>query len=266
MVPWQGQNAENITGAEPSGRSGKRVWAITEGGSDTLRGGDSMDFLYDPLHASYRYDRIYDPGDWDRVGGDYGSLVVDGTKQFSTWAIDAGRAVFEADPCSCGVEGCGLLDVHAHRSGPFVVWTCWERRTDAPGDRYNLPLFFSAREYEKTLGGSIEGLPWLDGKHAARLLEGAPWIPADPQQESWWWWDHGPGEIEPAELAARLVALTIDDLAGATVVPLPEARWQASSDDGRALLVCEVDGALAVHGGELGRFPVALRIPKIGLP
>ena len=78
--------------------------------------------------------------------------------------------------------------------------------------------------------------------------------------------------IEPTSLDQRLDAQRgwcqriVDDLAGATVVPLPEARWQASSDDGRALLVCEVDGALAVHGGELGRFPVALRIPKIGLP
>lgn len=222
-----------------------------------------MEYIYDPIHATYSYDRVNDPGDWDRCGGLRGSLAVDGVKRFDTWAINAGEAVFEADPCSCGVPGCGLRDVHAHRSGLFVVWTCWERRTGEREHQHNLPLIFLARGYEEALGGSIEGLPWLDGKHAARLLEEAPWAPGEQRGEVWWW-ERGPDEVDPAALVERLAALTVDDLAGASVVPLPGSPWVASCEDGRTFCACLVDGALAVHAGELARFPVALRVPALG--
>lgn len=221
-----------------------------------------MEYLYDPLRASYRYERSTYPVDLD-IEVTHGGLYLDGKLCFSTWPIDATADVFEADPCSCGVEGCGLYDVHAHRSGPFLVWTCWERRNGQPHDLGDLPLIFSAESYQRALGGSTHALPWMDGVHAARLLEEAIWT-GGLRQDECWWWDQGPDEIDPGALVRRLAALSPPDLEGASLVSLPQDAWLAYNEAGAGFRAAAVEGALAVQAGQLTRFPVALRIPSLG--
>lgn len=219
-----------------------------------------MPYLYDPLRATLAYRRSFDPGDRDSLGGSFGTVIVNGENRLRTWEIDASRACFEADPCSCGVEGCGLRDVHVHRSGPFIVWTCWLRRHDEPDSLGDLPLLFPAEGYQAALGGAIDGLPELDGVHARELIEGPP-LRADAV----WWWDEGPDtdDFEIDALVRLLADLPAAALDAASLAPWPDAPWHACNESGEELRVALIDGELAVHLGPLSRFPVMLRIPGL---
>lgn len=79
-----------------------------------------MEYMYDPLRASYRYEVRTVQADTG-LDVNHGGLYVDGKLRFSTWLIDASMDVFGADPCSCGVEGCGQRDVGSGPQGDLAA-------------------------------------------------------------------------------------------------------------------------------------------------
>jgi hypothetical protein len=176
---------------------------------------------YDPDTAVLTYTLRYDPGDYDRAGGTYGTLHVDGQEAMETWEVKADEETFELDPCSCGCPGCGYFEARACRSGPYLVWTSWDHQWEEAADVGNLPLIFLRETIESVLGGDTSALPELGANHAWRLLTPGhrwPFIKEGPREGSAWRWDRGGFRDQSAiDIAQRLHELQLSDLEGASL-------------------------------------------------
>jgi hypothetical protein len=220
---------------------------------------------FDPLLGCYVYARRFCPGSVDQLGGEYGVLSVDGVVALDTWAIDSSEQHFEADPCGCGVYGCGLLQIHVHRSGPYLALTCWRRRDDAPEPGFRTyPLVLGAERYQAALGGALGPFPLLDAVHARLLLGGMDEDGDLEASEALWWEGQEPEPIDARQLRDALLQRGLALFEGASLVGEPEAALLMSGERADNLLSAGlVDGAIAVRLGELWRFPVWMRLPAL---
>lgn len=217
-------------------------------------------FSFDPLVATYHYETRFDPGSQYHVGGRYGILGINDDYEKRTWGIDASTHCFEADLCECGTDGCGLMDVHVHRSGPYISWTCWNRRIGTPADFPDLPLVLGAEGYQQALGGSTESLPWLDAIHARELIRP---VDAPVTSDVLWWIQDEPDVlgIDPKQLYESIHEPDSCWLTDVSLVQKPVDAWSLDHDGwGGLMWAACVDGALAVQFGSLLRFPVMLRL------
>lgn len=216
----------------------------------------------DPLRSTYRYEIAEAVWDEGRTQATYGTVFENERFLFRTWPIDATTHVFEADPCSCGCEGCGLLDGHAHRSGPYVVWTWWCRREARSETTAWDPLLFGAAAYSAALGGDAHALPVLDGCHASLLVVEPHTEPATPL----WWEGDATDDLPEAEAFLASVRAVISDperLAGAELVAL-RSGWKIVDSCSEDLVdVAVIDDALAVRLGPLRQWAVMLRVPSL---
>jgi hypothetical protein len=221
---------------------------------------------YDPDTAVLTYALRHDPGDFDRAGGTYGTLHVDGQKAMETWEVRADEETFELDPCSCGCPGCGYFEARASRAGPYLVWTAWDHRREEAADVEHLPLVFSRQAIESALGGDTAALPELGADQAWRLLtpgERWPFIEARPLEGGPWRWAAGGARDEPAlDLARRLHGLSVSDLEGASLHRAAEPA-AVLTDGALAIDIARIDGALGLRCGPLRRFGLFLRIPRL---
>lgn len=205
----------------------------------------------DPLQARYRYEALSRPG---KDGGPFGQMFDGDELLHDGWPLSAEVLVFESDRCDCGCEGCGLLDIHVHRSGPYVVWTRWVRRSGEP-DSWWTPRVFGAQAYGEALGGPVDGLPDLDVAHLAALLGG------DRCPPDWvvWWESDGEDPLpdgDAREVYEEILAALTDPsrVAGARLAH-GRSQWRIIDEClDVALDLAWVDGEIAVRWGELRRY------------
>jgi len=210
-----------------------------------------------PTHR-YRYVTRVTRDTDDSLGGVFGALDVDDRRVLSTWALDASVAEIEADPCMCGVPGCGRWRYEVRRCGEWVVWTCWSKADDTPAPHAYDTLVLDAGAYQEALGGDVTALPPLDARHAHALLldlRGAPPAP--------FFWDaEAPGSPTPEALLEAL-----DDPAryvGASLVQAPTSCFLLLDDHRKPVLaLAHLDGAWAVQRGVLLDLGLMLRLPAL---
>jgi hypothetical protein len=229
--------------------------------------GDTVEPLcYDPDAVTLKYTLRHDYGGPDRAGGTYGTLWANDREALETWEVKADEETFELDPCSCGCPGCGLFEAQAHRAGPYIVWTAWERRHEEPADVGHLPLVFRRDALEATLGGDAGSLPELTTEQAWRLLDdNHRWRPLGDEPAASWRWAHVALAGHPAvQVAHRLAALPTSELVGASLHRAPGTECTLTSGT-RAIDVALIDDALALRCGPLRRFGLFLRVPRLTL-
>lgn len=225
----------------------------------------SIDPPFDPLTATVSYQIEEVPESRDGQPYSRGWILINGTRTLSSEVLTPASRVVEKDLCFCGCPGCGLLDLHLHRSGPCLLLTCWQRRQDRPDFRqHDLPLVLAATSLEGPVGLRAADLPIADRRALSAIF---PEIPAPTARVLW---PEEPYLQSPEPLFARLQGPDFAWLEGAELIPPPADARLGILLTGEP--VCDPmplfgkgtsEGCVALRLGPLARFPVYLRLPAL---
>jgi hypothetical protein len=223
---------------------------------------------FDPLTARVSYAIEEVPESRDGQPFSRGWVVIDGQPVVSSEVLTPAARVVEKDLCFCGCPGCGTLDLHLHRSGPYLLFTCWERRRQRPDFRQpELPLVLAAASLEEPIGLRAADLPIADRRALTALF---PVIPAPGARILW---EDTPYQQSPEPLLALLQGPDFAWLEGAELIPPPaDARLgilltgEPVVDPMPLFGKGTSEGCVALRVGALARFPVYLRLPALPRP